>query len=344
MASGNYARKRSPRQPVDTALPIPARATRQLPAEQQHPFDDEDILTESLPLRTRPTPTTTAVTRRTTAEARRQMSEFRQAATPVPRSARPLQPKRNTTYRPASKRRYQVIDDYAPHPLHRHRRWLNPLVYSSLIGVVFIALLLWAAIAQRPGAPMLLPYAGGQVYSIQVGADKANTWESPKPAPPKVAVPTGPYSILGKPTITADFINKVLANAGSPAAGKGQAMYDLGVQYGIDPVFGLAFFQHESTFGKNGEARTTMSLGNLRCIPDHECIDQDRGGYAKFNGWEDGFRSWYALMRNLYVAQWGRSTIDAIIPKYAPSADNNDEAAYISSVKRAVDNWRAGNI
>jgi hypothetical protein len=60
--------------------------------------------------------------------------------------------------------------------------------------------------------------------------------------------------------------------------------------------------------------------------------------------WEDGFKTWYELIRNLYVAQWGRTTVDQIIPKYAPPADNNNEQAYIKSLKQAVDVWRAGDI
>jgi hypothetical protein len=122
----------------------------------------------------------------------------------------------------------------------------------------------------------------------------------------------------------------------------GQDLYNLGVKYGIDPVYALAFFMHESLFGTTGEARVTLSLGNERCIPDRPCIDQDRGGYAKMNSWQDGFEQWYKLIRNLYVAQWGRVTVDQIIPKYAPSSDGNNEAAYIASIKHAVDTWRAG--
>jgi hypothetical protein len=38
---------------------------------------------------------------------------------------------------------------------------------------------------------------------------------------------TGAYSVLGKPTMTAAQINAVLAKYQSPAAGKGQALYDL---------------------------------------------------------------------------------------------------------------------
>src|SRR5690348_15742991 len=60
---------------------------------------------------------------------------------------------------------------------------------------------------------------------------------------------TSGTSIYGSPTITADQINAILAAYHSPAAGTGQALYDGGVRYGIDPAFALAFFMHESTLG-----------------------------------------------------------------------------------------------
>jgi len=239
-----------------------------------------------------------------------------------------------------------VINEYPTHPLARHFSWLQILMVSSCIGIVFVGILAWAAIYQRPSDPQTVNFFGGQSYSIQVGGDKlVNTWQTPQAVPSKVVIPVkaGPYSVLGAPTVSAAFINKVLASYGSPAAGKGQALYDLGVKYGIDPVFALAFFMHESTFGTRGEATKTMSLGNLRCIKTRPCADPNiGGGYAQMKSWEDGFEVWYQLISNLYVADWGANTVDLIIPHYAPSADNNNEAAYISSLKSSVSTWRAG--
>lgn len=151
----------------------------------------------------------------------------------------------------------------------------------------------------------------------------------------------GSYAVVGPPTISADFLNQVLAAYHSPAAGLGQAIYDLGVHYGIDPVYALAFFQHESSFGLTGEAQTTMSPGNERCIADRPCV---AGGWAQMYSWSDGFEHWFLLIRHLYVNQWGCVTVSQIIPKYAPSSDGNDEAAYIAAVEHAVDTWRAGRI
>lgn len=232
-------------------------------------------------------------------------------------------------------------------PLARHRSWLVAIVLSIVSIVVILSVAISAGMFQRPAPEQVVPYNGGQTFSIQVGGsfNAFNIWEySNGPIASKTPIPasTGPYSVLGKPTIKADFINRVLASYGSPTAGMGQQLYDLGVKYGIDPVYALAFFMHESLFGTTGEARVTMSLGNSRCIPTRPCIDQNRGGYAQMKSWLDGFEQWFKLIRNLYVAQWGRVTVDQIIPKYAPNSDGNNEAEYIATLKREVDVWRAG--
>lgn len=149
-----------------------------------------------------------------------------------------------------------------------------------------------------------------------------------------------PYSVLGPPTVSAAFINQVLASNHSPAAGKGQALFDDGVNYGIDPVFALAFFMHESSFGTTGIAQYTLSLGNERCIAGFPCYN----GFTVFPTWEAGFIGWYSLIHNLYVGAWQLSTVEQIIPIYAPSSDHNNVSGYINAVDSAVDAWRNGQI
>lgn len=240
----------------------------------------------------------------------------------------------------------RIVNEYGPvpqpAPLQRHQFWLRPWVICVFCVVASLLVLISAGIFQRSDEERLLNYGGGKTYDIQVGGKLASTWQTDEPLPPKVAIKhqTGPYVVLSKPTVNADFINKVLSAYHSPAAGKGQALYDIGVKYGIDPAFALAFFMHESTFGLKGEASGSLSLGNIRCIPNFRCRDN----FAWFDTWEDGFQEWYKLMRNLYVAQWGLTTVDQIIPTYAPAADHNDESAYINSLKHSLDTWHAGQI
>ena len=156
--------------------------------------------------------------------------------------------------------------------------------------------------------------------------------------------PHGSSSVVGAPTVT-DFIDTVLAAYGSPTSGKGQALYDLGVKYGIDPVFALAMFQHESSFGKTGEARSSLSLGNVRCVPDEMAC---RDGFAWFATWEDGFEAFYRLIWFGYVKGQVTghpcTTVEQIIPIYAPSSDGNTPGAYIQAIEHAMTMWRSGHI
>ncbi|HZR44006.1 MAG TPA: hypothetical protein VFB12_28085 [Ktedonobacteraceae bacterium] len=148
------------------------------------------------------------------------------------------------------------------------------------------------------------------------------------------------FDVVGSPSICADLIDRVLAAYHSPASGEGQHLYGDGVAVGIDPVFALAFFMHEDTFGLYGWGAANHSLGNIRCTPGYRC----QGGYRAYAAWDDGFKDWYQLVRDQYVDRWGLRTVDRIIPVYAPSADHNDVCAYINAVKVAVATWRAGRI
>jgi len=168
--------------------------------------------------------------------------------------------------------------------------------------------------------------------------------QTPASVSTPVLVTTSSTSIYGPPTITVSQIEAVFTAYHSPATGTGQALYDLGMKYGIDPAFALAFFMHESTLGTAGEARMTLALGNERCINDRPCIDQDRGGYAQFNSWQDGYEHWYMLMTSDLYKGAGLTTVQTIIPRYAPTADNNNEQAYIDSLIYSVNAWRSGKV
>jgi Mannosyl-glycoprotein endo-beta-N-acetylglucosaminidase len=312
MASGSYARKPSPQAPLEEEIikQIPARATRQLRTVKESMQDNYDSGPETMP--------TTAPTR-LPQKTPRQKAEQKRTLPPRAPVAVATNPR-------------QV--DLIVH----HAFWLKPWVLCMVGAICFLAILISAGMFQRPTSSFISN--DGQAYNIQVGGNQAGTWEHPATPVPVINPQSGPYGVLGKPSLNVAFINQVLSTYNSPAAGKGQALYDLGVQYGIDPAFALAFFMHESTFGTKGEATKSLSLGNIRCIPNFRCEDN----FAQFDTWEDGFKAWYELIRNLYVAQWGLTTVDLIIPRYAPPSDNNNDDAYINSLKHALDTWHAGQI
>lgn len=148
----------------------------------------------------------------------------------------------------------------------------------------------------------------------------------------------GQHAIQGPPTVTAAFIDSTLCKAASPACGTGQVLYDYGKLYDIDPAYALAFFKHESSYGKYGVASTNRGIGNIRCTPGYQCLY----GFRAYASWQQGYADWYQLIR-WYITDLHKSTIEQIVPTYAPSVEN-DTPAYIASVVDSVAAWRAGNL
>jgi hypothetical protein len=148
------------------------------------------------------------------------------------------------------------------------------------------------------------------------------------------------YPVVGKPTVSAAFLDRVLAAYQSPATGLGRVMYADGVHFGIDPVFGLAFFLHEDAMGTTGWGAINHSLGNTRCTPGYQC----RGGYRAYPTWAAGFWDWFMLIRVQYVNTWHLVTVEQIVPVYAPVSDGNDVQGYIAAIEMAVDSWRSGRV
>ena len=146
-------------------------------------------------------------------------------------------------------------------------------------------------------------------------------------------------SLFGRPSVSVAFINTVLSAYLSPAANSGQALYDGGVRFGVDPAYALAFFLHESVFGTRGVASVTHSLGNIICAGYPSCY----GRYRSYETWSAGFLDWYQLITGPLYKGRGLTTLEQIIPVYAPASENN-VTAYISAVRSAVSSWRLGHV
>lgn len=179
------------------------------------------------------------------------------------------------------------------------------------------------------------------LFLVILGGIGWYAWKSLIPPVP-ISVPAkipatipGYHSVQGAPTISAAKINQILCDAGSPACGQGQHLYEEGVAIGINPAYALAFFQHESSFGTQGIALYTRGIGNVKCSAGYTCY----AGFRSYMSWEESFRDWYALLNTLYIREWHLTTVEQIIPRYAPASDDNDVQAYISAVVNAVQQW-----
>jgi len=163
--------------------------------------------------------------------------------------------------------------------------------------------------------------------------------DGPPPVQGTTWDPQETFDVRHTPSLDAAAIALILQHYNSPAAGSAGTMYQLGLQYGIDPAYCLAFFIHESTAGTKGVARVTKSIGNIRTTAGY----RDYQGYRQYASWDEGIEDWYRLIRDLYIGEWNLTTVDQIVPVYAPAGDGNDPAGYITAIKQLVTDWRQGN-
>ncbi len=160
------------------------------------------------------------------------------------------------------------------------------------------------------------------------------------------ARPPGDYELKAPPSISAQHIDRILAEYGSPATGTGQIWYELGRRYGIDPAFAVAFFIHESGAGTSPawaglkpDGSTTHNVGNIICAGYSRCY----GRFRDYGSWQEGIEDWYRLIDVEYLQGRGHRTVADIIPVYAPSIEN-DVQNYINVVHRLVDEWRSREV
>jgi hypothetical protein len=181
-------------------------------------------------------------------------------------------------------------------------------------------------------------------FSNFPGSRSAPAAEVAPVAYPQLPAPAGENSVIGPPTISAEVVDAILAEYGSPATGTGAVWVELGRRYQIDPAFAVAFFIHESSAGTNPgwagikpDGTTTHNVGNIICAGYPTCFNR----FRDYPNWETGIEDWYKLISVEYINGRGAHTVEQIIPIYAPSFENN-VPAYVDAVNTLVRTWRAG--
>ena len=142
------------------------------------------------------------------------------------------------------------------------------------------------------------------------------------------------------PRISRERFAAVLAAAGSPAASEADACWAAVAREGVDPLFALAVFQHESRFGTVGivpkyDLRNPGATRTSRTGEGDAVSVPGRGQFWRYPTWEAGFRDLARRLvdPNVVYRRQGAETVEAIVPLWAPASDGNDPAAYIAAVR-----------
>ncbi len=160
------------------------------------------------------------------------------------------------------------------------------------------------------------------------------------PAPP-TPTPTPkkpPFdSIAQPPTISIVEVGRILQSVNSPILPYAGDVYAYGVQYGIDPAFALAFWMKESREASDG---SVAAVDHNPGYTEGLASDARCGRWACWATWPEGIAGWYQYMRVFFIEGRGLTTVESILPIYAPSSENNT-SGYIAFVLNEVAAWRA---
>lgn len=179
------------------------------------------------------------------------------------------------------------------------------------------------------------------------GSEKCDLAGGPTNSPGEPP-PPGSHSatISGSPSLTADFINRVLTRYRSPASNTGSSWVSYSQSYGVDPAITLAIFVHESTagtainwVGNKASGSTTHNVGNIKCAGYATCYK----GFRDYPSWAEGIRDLNRLLKEVYINR-GLTTVEQIMNVYAPPGDGNNTAAYIDFINTMAEKWRRGEI
>ena len=241
-------------------------------------------------------------------------------------------------------------------PISRQSHLRRKVVLLSAIGCLALLLLTWAnpggtgekvtqAIRGLLGGHTTISGSSGGNNSGG-GGDGSSGVSGPGSAQlssQSIKVVSNPgsfYNPIGPVTISLSVFKEFLAEMHSPALSEAETMYAACVELGCDPAVMAAFFEHESSGGRYGAASVTRSVGNIRCSAGYACYNTgSNGSFRQYASWTAGAADWARLLQ-MYKNDWKLSTLEEIIPHYAPQADHNDEAAYKGSVVRRVDDLR----
>ncbi len=144
--------------------------------------------------------------------------------------------------------------------------------------------------------------------------------------------------LMGK--LTPEKIEKILADRGSPLAGKnmGEFIVQMEEKYGVPAAQFLAQATMESGLGKTGYTQGDHhNIGNLRPGSSWEgpTVSGGSGTFRSYGSWEEGIEDYFKLLGGpLYQ---GKSLQDQIYT-YAPPSEN-DSSHYYDTVVSLINNW-----
>lgn len=143
-------------------------------------------------------------------------------------------------------------------------------------------------------------------------------------------------------SISKEMFRYVLERAKSPAFAEVDNILSILERWDADRGIALAFFAHESSFGRRGVAVETKNWGNLR--RGRRMIGRTKHPFAVYANWAASVEDWCELLSVVYCQRLKLCTLREILQRYAPSSDGNNPRRYADTVLRLVRMWQAREV
>jgi len=149
-----------------------------------------------------------------------------------------------------------------------------------------------------------------------------------------------PYRLRHAPTISAATYRAALAQANHPMAAEADAVYDLLVASGVDPVVELALALASAAMDPDGVQPPPVGGRNV-----HGMLRPD-GAPATYPAYRDAVAAWVAwvdaTLSPLHAAD-APLTLDGVVALHCggPECPAEETAA---ALRRAIDSWRAADV
>jgi hypothetical protein len=142
------------------------------------------------------------------------------------------------------------------------------------------------------------------------------------------------------PRISAAGFEAFLREVRSPAAAEAQDSWTAVASEGVDPLFALAIFWHESRCGTTGvvaahDLRNPGATRSSRTGVGEPVVIPGRGQFWRYPSWAHGFRDLARRLvdPNFTYRRQGAWSVERIIPIWAPASDGNVPSSYIAAVR-----------
>lgn len=147
-------------------------------------------------------------------------------------------------------------------------------------------------------------------------------------------------NVYGDPSCTYEqFADHLMKH--SPAGPEAFHIWQILEYYRVDPAVALAFFHHESLCGTSGRAAVTRSWGNIRWRPIFGDLDypvKDSDGFCAYMNFTAGAMHFceHLLGKDFTNNYKDKTTVELVVPTWAPKSDHNSPVDYIYAVKKFV--------